>query len=326
MIEVRPFQPSYIQDAAELFAHTYEEARRQLPLIPDRTDVGAFTAKKLTERADHPGYAAFDGKHLVGYMVEGFTLDNFMGRPTGFIIDLFPCTATTENRARIYQLLYKAMSRAWIERGFYGHQFSFFATDDILAQTFFRLSFGMTHFELLRDLSLPPGEILDVEIRYMDSARSVQEIDAVHHAYYPNPPLFWIPHHYFDEDDAAASQPDRVLSGEIEIIAAIVDGEVVAYFELSKGTAETELLAHPANGQIKGAYSLPEYRGRGIGKALLAEAVRWAKRNQFERLYVEGESANIYGGNFWATHFKPVVYSVLRSVDPRIRPTMFTED
>jgi GNAT superfamily N-acetyltransferase len=92
-----------------------------------------------------------------------------------------------------------------------------------------------------------------------------------------------------------------------------------------KGAAETEILADPGTGQIKAAYSRPEYRSRGLGKALLAETVRWAKRNRLSRLYVEGESANIYGGSFWLRHFRPALYSVRRCVDRRIRPAMFTE-
>lgn len=327
MLDVRPFNASYIQDAAELFAHTHAEARQRLPLIPPRADLLAFTTEKLAAIAAHPGYAAFDGKRLVGYMVELFTSPNFMGRPTGFSIGLFPCASTTANRAKIYQLLYKAISRTWIERGFHAHQLSFFATDDVLTNTFFRLGFGMTHFQLFRDLNLPPGAIPAVEIRYMDSAASIREIEQEHAAYYPNPPLFWIPHDFFEERGSGAdgAQKDPVLAGEIEIIAAIVDGKIAAYFELSKGTAENDLFSHPGNGQIKGAYSRPAYRGRGIGKALLAEAVRWAKRNHLERLYVEGESANIYGGTFWATHFHPAEYSIRRCIDERITPALFTE-
>ena len=111
----------------------------------------------------------------------------------------------------------------------------------------------------------------------------------------------------------------------MEIIAAFVDQKAVAYFDLKKGTAEADLLVNPGNGQIKAAYARPEFRGLGIGKALLAETVRWARRNNLERLYVEGESANIYAGNFWSRHFRPVEYSVRRCVDDRIDPGMFTD-
>ena len=102
---------------------------------------------------------------------------------------------------------------------------SLFATDDALASMFFRLSFGMTHFQLFRSLDPVPGAVADVEIRYMESEESIREIDTVHHVFYPNPPLFWIPHGFLDHQESSQpSKKDRVLSGEIEIIAAFVGG------------------------------------------------------------------------------------------------------
>ena len=285
MIEVRLFDTSHIEDASRIFAETHSEARRALALIPEQPDVSRFAEERLEKIADHAGYAAFEGGDLVGYMVELFTSENFMSRPTAFCIELFPCAAKHTHRERIYQLLYKQMSRSWIERGFHAHQFSFFATDTILSSAFFRHGFGMTHFQLFRDVTPPVGEVADVEIRYLESDEPVRVLDTEHHAYYPNAPLFWLPHDYFEDKNR-----------------------------------------DPGNGQIAAAYARPECRGRGIGKALLAEAVRWAERNSLDRLYVEGESANIYAGNFWARHFRPAEYSVRRCVDDRVEPGMFTED
>lgn len=206
MIDVRPFKASYIEDAARLFSVTFDEARQAFPLIPERSDVVPFTEKNLKKIADKPGFAAFDSKRFVGYMVELFTNDSFMGRPTGFAIELFPCASASNNRERIYQHLYKEMSRSWIDRGYHAHQICFFATDNVLAYTFFRLGFGMTHFELFRDLANPSGNIPDVDIRYLDKEVTIYEIEKAHDAYYPNPLLLWIPHNYFDscKEDAAA--------------------------------------------------------------------------------------------------------------------------
>ena len=90
MIKVRASNASYIEDAAKLFSISFDEARKSLPLIPARPDIVLFTEKKLEKIADNPGFAAFDDERFVGYMIELFTKDSFMGRPTGFIIDFFP--------------------------------------------------------------------------------------------------------------------------------------------------------------------------------------------------------------------------------------------
>ena len=325
--EIRRFEASHIADAARLFAQMYDGARQKLPLLPEHEDVEAFTAAKLEGISRNPGFVALDGGNLVGYMVELFTNDSFMSRPTGFVIELFPFAAVGPCRDRICQLLYQAMARSWIERGLHAHQISFFASDDDLAFAFYRLGFGMTHFQLFRDLTPPAGKIQDVEIRYLENEDDLREIEREHRGFYPNPPLLWISHGYLEDGgDLGESRPDRIRSGEVEVIAAVVDGQVAAYFDLSRGTAETELFVAAGNGQIKGAYGRPEYGGRGIGKALLGEAVRWARHHDLDRLYVEGESANIYGGNFWLSHFRPAEYSVRRCVDDRVRASMFTEE
>jgi hypothetical protein len=34
-----------------------------------------------------------------------------------------------------------------------------------------------------------------------------------------------------------------------------------------------------------------------------------------ERVFVEHETANFYGGNFWCTYFNPYVYASMRYID-----------
>jgi GNAT superfamily N-acetyltransferase len=56
-------------------------------------------------------------------------------------------------------------------------------------------------------------------------------------------------------------------------------------------------------------------RGKGIGMALLQRAIEWSHQQGYERLFVEHETANVYGGNFWRTHFTPYVYASMRYID-----------
>ena len=210
MIEIRPFKASYIEDAARLFSTAFNEARKALPLIPPRSDVVVFTEERLEKIKDNPGFAAFESNRFVGYMVELITNDKFMGTPTGFVIELFPCATTTSSREKIYQHLYKEMSRSWIDRGYHAHQICFFATDNVLAYTFFRLGFGITHFELFRDLTNPAGNITEVDIRRLDREEIIYEIDKAHDAYYLNPPLLWIPHDYFNTRKKDAAEGKKI--------------------------------------------------------------------------------------------------------------------
>jgi GNAT superfamily N-acetyltransferase len=250
-----------------------------------------------------------------------------MSKPTGFAIELFTTASVPENRERICQLLYAEMARSWIDRGRHTHQLSYFATDDVLTRAYYRLGFGMTHFQLFRDLGDLEGEIPELEIRYAESESQVRELDGEHLTYYPNPPLFWIPDDLVGNEsrDPIVSDHDRVAAGEMEIVMALDDGEPVGYFKLLAGTAESILFEDLGNCQIKSAYLRPSYRKRGFGRALLAETLRRARHNGLKRLYVEGESANTYGGNFWFRHFRPAEYSIRRCVDERINASLYSE-
>jgi GNAT superfamily N-acetyltransferase len=323
MPEAVPFASHHVEDAARLLAGAFREARQRQPLIPDRSDIEDYALRQLASMAPWTGFAVTDGGTLTGYLLESFTAEMFMGQPTAFSAGPVAGCVRSGTAERVMPLLYRELSRSWIERGFHAHHVSVFATDSDLISLWFRLGFGMTHFQLFRDLTPPVTDspAPEVEIRYAASEAEIREIDAVHLSFYPNPPLFWIPH----DAVPAGSGPDRVAAGEIEIPLAVVDGRVAGFFILCAGTAEVELFAHPGNAQIKAAYAWPQYRGRGIGRALLAEAVRWARKRGLERLYVEGESANMDGGRFWWRHFNAAEYSLRRCVDSRVNPAMFSE-
>jgi GNAT superfamily N-acetyltransferase len=75
------------------------------------------------------------------------------------------------------------------------------------------------------------------------------------------------------------------------------------------------LLAQTNTAQIKSAYARPEVRGKGVGAALLQHAIEWSQQQGYDRIFVEHETANIYGGNFWGTYFSPYLYASMRYTD-----------
>jgi GNAT superfamily N-acetyltransferase len=313
MLEIKTFKPDYIDDATKLLTLSFERERSRLPLIPKRNNIVDEVSSALLKIVKKPGVAAFRGKTLVGYMIETDTAENFMSKRTAFCIGLYPHCAVEKEKELIYQKMYANLSRIWIGNGYHTHEISIFAKDDVLTFAFFRLGFGMTHFQHFRDLSMPDGKYADVTIEKLISEDPIRELNKEHHSYYPTPPLFWLPHSECDEN-----REDMILSGEMEVFAAFDQNRPIAFFSVKMGGAEAWLLANEKNGRIAGAYAKEAYRNKGIGKALLRKTVKWAIENDLSRLYVEGESANIYGGNFWIKHFTPAVFSVRRCIDERI--------
>jgi GNAT superfamily N-acetyltransferase len=93
--------------------------------------------------------------------------------------------------------------------------------------------------------------------------------------------------------------------------------EPCAYMIVGESTIDGEgfLLEQTNTAQIKSAYARPEVRGKGIGTALLQRAIAWSQQQGYARLFVEHETANIYGGNFWSSHFRPYLYASMRYID-----------
>jgi GNAT superfamily N-acetyltransferase len=312
VLEIKPFSKDHINDAVRLFSAYYAHNRAVQPLLPEK-DVLHRVPAALSRIANNPGVAAFRKGTLVGYMIETNTAESFMSKRTAFCIDLCAHCAAEEEKEVIYQKMYEQLSRIWVGSRYHTHEISHFASDRVLSFAFYRLGFGMTHFELLRRLEPIDGGNADVLIRKLESEEPIRALNREHHDYYPNPPLFWISHDEYDENDK-----DRILSGDMEVFAAFYRDEPVAFFSVKRESAESWLLNDKRTLRMTGAFAKVECRDRGIGKALLREVVSWAIQNDCDRLYVEGESANIYGGNFWMKHFTPVVLSVRRCIDERI--------
>lgn len=308
IIKIQGFDEDHIQNAVELFLSSYEKQRRKSALLPKRGSLDDYVTKALTSRLNRPGFAVLEGGEMVGYMIETSLAEDFMGKRTAFSLGLYSHSSTKERKEKVYQKLYQNLSKSWVKDGYHAHIFSFWAMDETLLFTLFRLGFGMTHFELMRDLSLPKKGQTALSIRRLDNALPIKKLEMEHREYYPEAPLFWLP------------QGDFSFQEEFQgcLLGAFDGDKIVAYMHLKTDDAETPILASEDTCRIASAYAHSEYRGRGVGAALLREAVSWAKENDLKRLYVEGESANIQGGNFWMKHFEPVVYTVRRCVDERV--------
>lgn len=305
MTKIQEFHEDHIPDAAGLFVSSYEE---QVPLLPERGSLYQEVVTALTNKLDRCGYAAFEDGELVGYMIETGLSENFMGKRTAFSLGLYSHSSVEKNRGRIYQELYRRSSHRWVKKGYHSHVLSFWSQQDELLFTLFRLGFGMTHFELIRDLSYPEAADTKVSVRLLNSALPIKDLERDHQDHYPRAPLFWIPDGEYSFHEGFEGCLLGAFHGE----------DIVAYMHLKTNEAETPILASEDTCRVASAYTDPGHRGMGIGTSLLKEAVTWAKEEGSKRLYVEGESANIQGGNFWIKHFTPVVYTVRRCVDERI--------
>ena len=264
----------------------------------------------------NPGVAAFDGHKLVGYMVTGAVFD-FKGQRAALVPE-YAHAAVHTDRAEIYRRMYMKLSETWVQRGMHLHIIGHLAHDHVLRETLFLLGFGAILSEKLRGFA-PIIDGKSANIVYESDPSQLLAIQMEHNAYYPLAPIFIRKDRSKDEvlSDLRASAEE----GDVFIVH-YDNGQPLGYFTVGESATDEEgfLLQRTNTAQIKAAFIKASARGRGIGSSLLQESMRWAEKNGFDRLFVEHETANYYGGNFWNRHFSSYQFISMRYVDSTIRP------
>jgi len=137
--------------------------------------------------------------------------------------------------------------------------------------------------------------------------------------YYRDAPTFLV--QQTETDERRAILESSIRQGDTYFVFYEND-EADAYLGVGESASgalkEGFLLAGTRTAEIKNAFVKPHIRGRGIGKSLLQGAVDWSAEHGYERLFVEFETANCFGGNFWRRHFTPYLYFSMRYVDSTI--------
>jgi GNAT superfamily N-acetyltransferase len=271
-------------------------------------------ANVLSDHLDsEPGVAVILQGRLVGYMVSGFCFP-FKGQQAAASPE-YAHASEEEDKALIYPLMYMALAEKWISAGVHLHMIFHLAGDSVLKETLFQLGFGAILAERLRDFS-PVGAAAEVEIvREQDYTRLI-DLHREHMKYYKGSPIFILK----DGDRKSVVADLEKYACNDEFLVYYENNEPSAYFVIGKSEQEQEgfLLRKTNTAQIKSAYAKPGTRNKGVGKTLLLQAVEWAKEYGYDRLFVEHETANYYGGNFWRQHFLPYMYVSMRYVDKNI--------
>jgi GNAT superfamily N-acetyltransferase len=66
---------------------------------------------------------------------------------------------------------------------------------------------------------------------------------------------------------------------------------------------------------IQGAYTKEHLRGKGIGSALLKQALKWARSQGYGRCAVDFEAENVLACAFWLRYFEPTCFSLVRHIN-----------
>jgi GNAT superfamily N-acetyltransferase len=312
---IEPFTYDFLEPVVEIFTENYKNERENNPLLPSRAiDEPRWILDNLKSLASNPGVIVRSGKRIIAYMLTGF-LFPFKGQ-NAVQVPVYCHGSIAADRAELYRIMYMRLAEEWAKEGRHLHIIGHFAHDSVLQETLFQLGFGAILAECLRDFS-PAGDIPELEIIQEKDFIKLIDIQIEHMRYYPASPIFI--RKDTDRESVISDLESHANKGDVFLVYYEHD-EPAAYFIVgtSAATGEGFLLQNTGTAQIKGTYARPYVRGRGIGKALLQDAIDWSREHGYDRLFVEHETANYYGGNFWRKHFTPYMYFSMRYIDNAI--------
>lgn len=310
-----PFQQTHLEAAAALFTANYAREREQSPQLPSRvSDDPAWIRATLRSHLANPGVAVIENEQLLAYMLTGVQFP-WKGQQAAWVPE-YCHAATTPRKQELYQRMYIHLAQQWVDQHRHIHLVGYLAHDKITQETLYELGFGAILAERLRDLS-DTQQTENVTLVEEKDVHKLIDLQTAHNHYYPQAPIFI---RKSTQKEAVIADLEAHAQQGDTIFTCYEHQEPCAYAIVGESARDAEgfLLRNTNTAQIKSAYARPEVRGKGIGKALLQRSIQWAQQHGYERLFVEHETANFYGGNFWRKHFTPYMQIAMRYVDNTI--------
>ena len=243
------------------------------------------------------GVVAFENGKMIGFLCCCEPFDNAF-RATdvrGIFSPMGAHAAVSENRSKIYAAMYQAAAEKWVKVGAVSHAICLYAHDEEIQWHFFRYGFGLRCLDAVR-----PMELIDCEpcIGYdfvelsKDECRSAYPLYLALYRHYRESPFFMNRNQETQVEFTVSAMQD-----EGRYFVAKQNGNLCAFLKIA-ATGETFVATGNTYRHIRGAYCLPEHRGKGLYQNLLNFTISTLKREGYTRLGVDFESFNPTGRGF----------------------------
>lgn len=307
------FEKKHVEEATAIAHANYNDERQfvtELPQVCNIPDLNCFAENGL-------GVVAFEDQKMIGFMCCCPPFDNAF-RATdvrGIFSPMGANAAIPENRSKIYSAMYQVAGSKWVRTGAVSHAICLNAHDEELQRQFFLYGFGLRCLDAIRSMEL-------INCEHCENYDFVELSKAEFHSVYP---LYLALYRHYCESPffmnrKPETQEEFMLSSMQEggrYFAAKHNGKLCAYLKIS-ASGETFVATGNTYRHIRGAYCLPEHRGKGVYQNLLNYTISTLKREGYTRLGVNFESFNPTARGFWLKYFTAYTNSVVRRIDERI--------
>ncbi len=304
IVRTRALEHADRDAAARLLADAHAAAWSAEPHLPDTpADVGG--ARGLLDGVlawpGAKGCVAVDGARVVGFMIAA-PARPVPGVPPSIFVPAAGHAGSLEAYPALVGWLADRARDCFVEVA---------ATDTDTRQVFAGAGFAEWLTLASRALPVPTAVAPDVEVRQAttgDVSALITLAAALrdHHGDPPSP-----------TNGGRARQEALLADPRTGVWVAVADGEVVGMLVLQPpGSSVSALHLPAATIHLPDAIVRPAARGRGIGGALMAEALGWAHAIGYRHCTVHVRSGNRAAARFWAARgFRAVAHRLLRPAD-----------
>ena len=174
--------------------------------------------------------------------------------------------AVSGNRSKIYAAMYQVAGEKWVKTGAVSHAICLYAHDEEIQQQFFRYGFGSRCLDAIRPMELIECEDC-VGYDYAELPKAechfVYPLHLALYRHYCESPFFM--------NREPETQEEFMVSSMREVeryFVAKQNGKICAFVKIST-PGETFVAMGNTYRHIRGAYCLPEHRGKGLYLSLI---------------------------------------------------------
>lgn len=199
------------------------------------------------------------------------------------------------------------------------YEMKVFENDTELVKALFYEQFGLISLEAIRknnyvDFSKNP-DVICTRLSTNEIKNEQETILSMYHKlirHLQSSPVFYPGTEFTDESFMA-----YILTEESRFYVARANGEIIGMLDASKN--EDPIFSEVMLYDVGDIYVKPEFRNLGVAQRLLHFAEADSMEAGVEWLHVEHGTANINARLFWDKHFEPILFSMIREIEPIVK-------
>jgi GNAT superfamily N-acetyltransferase len=331
-LDIVPFATRHLEAAAALLAARHRRDRRRFPALPARFASASQTQillEMIATQAERAGVVAVAAGRVVGFMLgEPFSRNEHdpfasMVRPRAGLIP-YAGHAATGRASDVYPALYTAIVKRWLEIGLDAHYVCVPAAAQSSLAVWYALGFGHAVTYAVRNTGQfsppPPANLVEIRRAQTGDEQILAEQAVAVLRDLSRPPTC-LP--TLSPGAAPALRQviaDLLVESDYAQSLAVRGQEALGMNLLAPAANHVPALMAPERAvYLLGAYTVPAARRQGVGTALLAQSLRWAREAGYDWCILDYLPTNLSGARFWERNgFVPIAYGLCRQLDERV--------